>query len=97
MQKLLKPSTHLIALDSRGKEYTSEQWAQHIQTLMNNGVSSLTFIIGGSTGIDPSLLTQCNEKLSLGKMTLPHNLARVVILEQLYRAFTIMRGHPYHK
>ena len=61
------------------------------------GESSITFVIGGSCGVSPEVRARADERLSFGRITLPHNLARVVLLEQVYRAFKIMRGEPYHK
>ncbi len=88
---------HVILLDSRGRERTSEQIAARLDELALGGVGELTFIIGGSHGVDAQVYEAANESLSLGRITLPHNLARVVLLEQVYRAFKINRGEPYHK
>ncbi len=90
-------SHRTICLDSRGKMLTSEEISQMISNMTVEGVSEISFIIGGSTGLDQQVLKDCDEIISFGKITLAHNLARVVLLEQLYRAFRIMRGEPYHK
>jgi len=86
----------MIALDLGGKECTSEQLSAHLADLMVRGRSDITFVIGGSAGLSPDVLARSDESLALSRMTLPHQLARVVLLEQLYRAFRIMRNEPYH-
>ena len=88
--------SHLIALDLSGESFTSEQLALKIERLQHRS-SHLCFLIGGPEGIDSQLLTQCNERWSLSKLTLPHTLARIVLLETLYRAYSILNNHPYHK
>ena len=88
---------HVIALAIGGKARTSEGLAAHLDDLALGGTSDVAFVIGGSTGIDEAVLARADETLSFGPITLPHNLARVVLLEQLYRAFKISRGEPYHK
>jgi len=85
----------LILLDSRGKEFSSEELAQFIENEQINAIP-LLFAIGGSDGFSEKLRREWGPTLSLGKMTLPHELARVVLLEQIYRAFTILKKHPYH-
>jgi 23S rRNA (pseudouridine1915-N3)-methyltransferase len=86
-----------VVLDRAGRQFTSEEMAAHIVELQNHGVSRLAFVIGGSWGIDETLKAEADLLLSFGTMTLPHNLARVVLLEQLYRWFRIINGEPYHK
>ncbi|MBU6140967.1 MAG: 23S rRNA (pseudouridine(1915)-N(3))-methyltransferase RlmH [Proteobacteria bacterium] len=93
----LKPSTKLIALDERGKEFSSQAFAKLFSNCALSGESDLTFVIGGSNGLDPEIIRRSALQLSLGKMTLPHLLARVVLIEQIYRAETIISGHPYHR
>lgn len=93
----LPGGAHAIALAIDGKQRTSEQLSRHIDELGVRGTSDIAFIIGGSTGLAPAVLERANEELSFGAITLPHNLARVVLLEQLYRAFRISRNEPYHK
>jgi 23S rRNA (pseudouridine1915-N3)-methyltransferase len=86
----------VVLLDSRGKELTSENFANFIQDHQNRNPHPLLFAIGGANGFSSSERKSAHSVLSLGKMTLAHELARVVLLEQLYRAFTILKGHPYH-
>lgn len=85
----------LILLDPGGKPLSSEELADFVQDQMNRAVPVL-FAIGGADGFTAEARKSAAARLSLGKMTLPHELARVVLLEQLYRAFTILQGHPYH-
>lgn len=87
----------VIVLDIQGKATSSEQLSHLIEERTVNGVSHLVFVIGGSDGLAPEVKERAGLRLSFGPITLPHNLARVVLLEQLYRAFKIMRGEPYHK
>lgn len=86
-----------ILLDIKGKEMTSESIAGRIERFGIDGVNDVCLIIGGSCGVDDSVRNGVRERWSLGRITLPHNLARVVLLEQIYRAFKIMRREPYHK
>jgi 23S rRNA (pseudouridine1915-N3)-methyltransferase len=86
----------LIALDSQGEQLSSEGLAEFLQNQQNRGSTHLVFAIGGADGHSEDLKNTAAFTLSLGKMTLSHELARVVLLEQLYRAFTILKGHPYH-
>jgi|SRR3954465_1656283 23S rRNA (pseudouridine1915-N3)-methyltransferase len=95
LEKLL-PRTHFVALDSRGKQLTSEQLANFIAEHQTRGTQRLLFAVGPADGWSKEVLERAHTKLSLGPMTLPHELARVVLLEQLYRAFTIIHKHPYH-
>jgi 23S rRNA (pseudouridine1915-N3)-methyltransferase len=88
---------HVIALDLGGKQISSEQFSAHLDELGLEGKSNVAFLVGGSVGIAKDALASAHERISLGPMTLPHNLARVVLLEQIYRAFRISRGEPYHK
>lgn len=88
---------HVVALAIDGKQRSSEQLAARLDELALEGRSDIAFVIGGSTGLDPAVLARADETLSFGPVTLPHNLARVVLLEQVYRAFRISRGEPYHK
>jgi len=93
----LSPKTYLAVLDSMGEELTSPQLASSLADLMNRGVSEVTFLVGSHLGIPKRIKDLANIKLSLTKLTLPHELARVVLLEQIYRAITIIKGLPYHK
>ncbi len=89
-------SPFLIALDSKGKQLSSEDLAQFLRKHQESGSASLLFAVGPADGFGEQVLEKTSFTLSLGKMTLSHELARVVLLEQLYRAFTILKGHPYH-
>jgi 23S rRNA (pseudouridine1915-N3)-methyltransferase len=86
----------MVALTREGSDWTSRDLAAQLEGWL---VASrpVALVIGGSSGLDPSLLARAHSRWSLGPLTLPHELARVVVLEQLYRAFTILRGEPYHK
>jgi 23S rRNA (pseudouridine1915-N3)-methyltransferase len=86
----------LIIMDSRGKELSSEQFAQFLRNYQDSNPRPLIFAIGGADGFSERTRAGAQVTLSLGKMTLAHELARVVLLEQIYRAFTILKGHPYH-
>lgn len=93
----LPESTHVILLAIDGKERSSVSFSKRIDALALGGTSDFAFVIGGSDGVSNAVRTRANETLSFGPITLPHNLARVVLLEQLYRAQKISRGEPYHK
>jgi 23S rRNA (pseudouridine1915-N3)-methyltransferase len=86
----------LVLLDSRGKLFSSEEFAIWLGRERDAGRQSIVFAIGPPSGWSEEARTRANLLLSLGPMTLPHELARVVLLEQVYRAFTILTGHPYH-
>ena len=86
----------LILLDSRGKQFSSEELAAFIRTHQERNPAPLLFAIGPADGFSDNARNHADFVLSLGKMTIAHELARVMLLEQLYRAFTILRGHPYH-
>ena len=90
-----KEQHKLVLLDSRGKQFSSEELAEFLEREQVNAIP-LLFAIGGSDGFNAEARRQAGVTLSLGKMTLPHELARVVLVEQLYRAFTILKNHPYH-
>ena len=87
---------HVVALDERGKEYTSVELARRVEAWLGGG-RDVALVLGGSDGLAPEVLARAGEKLALSRLTLAHRLARVVLLEQLYRALTIVRGEPYHK
>lgn len=95
--KSIPEGAYVIALDLAGKQVDSEQFASKLERLGIDGRSSVVFVIGGSVGLSAEVLKRADERLSLGRMTLPHNLARVVLVEQVYRAFRIIRNEPYHK
>ena len=87
----------VIALDEAGKSLTSANFAHHIRSLCDSGTTALSILIGGPDGHDKGIHQRANLLLNLGTLTLPHGLARIVIAEQLYRATTILAGHPYHR
>lgn len=93
---LLEPRDYLILLDERGKTLSSPGLAELIQGRRDQGDPRLVFLVGGAMGLCPSLRQRADFMLSLSKMTLPHALARVVIMEQVYRAMCIAHSHPYH-
>ena len=90
------PRPFLVLLDSRGKQLSSEEVAEFIERQQDCGTQSMLFAIGSADGFSLEALKTADFQLSLGKMTLAHELARVVLLEQIYRAFTILKKHPYH-
>ncbi len=90
-------NSYLIALCIEGKEMSSEKLAETIEFLGNSGNSKLTFVIGGSLGLSDNIKTRANLKLSFSPMTFPHQLMRVILLEQIYRGFNIINGGKYHK
>ena len=89
--------TYVVALAIEGKMKSSEQLAADIESLMTYGKSKIAFVIGGSLGLHEEVMKRSDEKLSFSKMTLPHQLMKLVLVEQIYRAFRIMKGEPYHK
>ncbi|UPW83293.1 23S rRNA (pseudouridine(1915)-N(3))-methyltransferase RlmH [Lysinibacillus sp. Ag94] len=93
----INPDTYVIALAINGKMKTSEQMAADLESLMTYGKNKIAFVIGGSLGLHDDVLKRADEKQSFGKMTLPHQLMKLVLVEQIYRSFRIMKGEPYHK
>lgn len=93
----LPKDSYIIGLDLTGKHYSSEEFANHINDISINLKSNITFIIGGTLGISSDLLNICNEKVCFSKMTFPHQLIRVFLLEQLFRSFKILNGETYHR
>ena len=91
----IPPKAYVAALDPRGKEYTTEEFAGWLGKREEDG-RPLIFLIGGHLGLDEATLAQAQEKLAISRLTLTHELSRLVLLEQLYRAKTILMGHPYH-
>jgi 23S rRNA (pseudouridine1915-N3)-methyltransferase len=91
-----KGGVTLVLMDSRGKEYSSDAFAKFLGDYRERNPLPLVLAIGGADGFSPAARAASQNIISLGKMTLPHELARVVLLEQIYRAFTILKGHPYH-
>ena len=90
-------NTCLILLDEKGRDFSSRQFADFIQTEQHNGTSSISFAIGGPDGHGDAMKGKARQSVRLGAMTWPHQFARVMLLEQLYRAITILSGHPYHR
>lgn len=95
--KAMKDDAYVIACDLNGKMLDSVELSSHIDKLSVEGFSHLQFIIGGSLGISNDILNKCNYKLCFSKMTFPHQLMRVILLEQIYRSFRISNNEPYHK
>lgn len=94
--KKVIPSDDLILLDERGKSYSSVDFSNYIQKKMNAGLKQLIFVIGGPYGFSDAVYARANGKISLSKMTFSHQMIRPFFVEQIYRAFTILRGEPYH-
>ncbi|WP_067622155.1 23S rRNA (pseudouridine(1915)-N(3))-methyltransferase RlmH [Alicyclobacillus acidiphilus] len=97
IEKLIRPRDGIILLDIGGKTLSSEAWSDTFAGLQSEGFGRLVFVIGGSNGIHPDIRAKARLRWSFGPITLPHQLARVVLLEQLYRGVKILRGEPYHK
>ena len=95
--KHIRDDMYVITLEIGGKMLTSEEFAEKIETLGVQGKSSIAFVIGGSIGLGKEVLRQSDFALSFSKMTFPHQLMRVVLLEQVYRGYRIINGGPYHK
>jgi 23S rRNA (pseudouridine1915-N3)-methyltransferase len=93
----ITPDTYVIALAIEGKLKSSEELAKDIDNLAIYGKSKVAFVIGGSLGLSNNVLKRANDKLSFSKMTFPHQLMKLILVEQIYRAFRINRGEPYHK
>lgn len=95
--KYIKEGSYIFTLEILGKQLTSEELAEKIDRLGVQGESHLVFIIGGSLGLGDQILKKSNSALSFSKMTFPHQLMRVILLEQIYRSYRIINGEPYHK
>lgn len=95
--KRVKQGSYVILLDLAGEQTTSSGFSAKIENIMLSGNSHITFIIGGSLGLDQSLINIADYRLCLSKMTFPHQLARVILIEQVYRAFKIIKNETYHK
>ena len=93
----IKDNSYVIALAIDGKNLSSEELAETINKLGVRGISNITFVIGGSLGLSDEVLSRADYKLSFSKMTFPHQLMRLILLEQVYRAYRINNGEPYHK
>jgi 23S rRNA (pseudouridine1915-N3)-methyltransferase len=94
--KKLSPLDHVILLDEKGMELSSLQFAAYIDKKSLASVANLVFVVGGPYGFDPSVYQRGNDKISLSRMTFSHQMVRLFFAEQLYRAFTIIKGEPYH-
>lgn len=96
IRQRIKPGSLSIALDEKGRQWSTLEWAdQYRQWRLQ--YPQVNFIIGGPDGLDPDLLKQADQSIALGRMTMPHGLARVVLMEQLYRVWSVVEGHPYHR
>lgn len=93
----LRPRQRLVALAVDGAPWSSRQLATHLEAWMASGVTGVAFALGSAEGLDPAFTAAADDRWSFGPLTLPHDLARVVLWEQLYRAGTLIRGEPYHK
>jgi len=94
--KNIRPADDLILLDEHGREYTSVELAKVIQEKISYAGKDMVFVIGGAYGFSPDVYSRANSRISLSKMTFSHQMVRAIFAEQLYRAFTIMKGEPYH-
>lgn len=92
----LKPDDYLVLLDENGKSFSSIEFADYIQKKENQSIKKLIFLIGGAYGFDERVYERANNKISLSSMTFSHQLIRLIFMEQLYRAYTIMNNFPYH-
>ncbi len=96
MLAAMKPGAHVIAMDKGGKNWDSEQLAAQMKDWLQNG-KNIELLVGGPEGLAPACLARANEKWSLSAMTFPHLIVRLILAEQLYRAFTILNNLPYHR
>lgn len=92
----IRPSEHVIVLDERGKQFSSKELAERLSDWQTAG-EDLVFVIGGPDGVSDKVKVHANTRWSLSKLTLPHGLARIVFAEQIYRAWSLSTGHPYHR
>jgi 23S rRNA (pseudouridine1915-N3)-methyltransferase len=97
VRRRIPEAAHTVALEVEGQQPTSQGFAQWIERRGSAGKGVVCFVIGGSEGLPSEIVHEARERLSLSRMTLPHRLARLVLVEQIYRAFTILRGEPYAK
>ncbi|SNX53712.1 23S rRNA (pseudouridine(1915)-N(3))-methyltransferase RlmH [Thermoanaerobacterium sp. RBIITD] len=93
----IRKGSFIISLCIEGRQMDSVEFARYIEDVMTEGNSNMTFVIGGSLGLNDDVKSMSNLKLSFSKMTFPHQLMRLILVEQIYRAFKIMKGEPYHK
>lgn len=94
---LIKPQSYVITMEINGKQFSSEEFAQKISNLTNEGQSEIVFVIGSSCGLSKNVSARANLKMSMSKMTFLHQFARLILVEQIYRAFKIIKGETYHK
>lgn len=94
--KQLSPGDHVVLLDERGKEYRSVDFAAYLNKLMVSSMQHVVFVVGGPFGFEETVYQRANSRLSLSKMTFSHQMVRLFFVEQLYRAFSILKGEPYH-
>jgi 23S rRNA (pseudouridine1915-N3)-methyltransferase len=97
LEEALTAKGRVVVLDAKGREFSSEEFARWFQTEQNRGVSAVDFVIGGAEGIGDALLKRAHLTFSLGRLTWTHEMVRALLLEQLYRAFCILRNIPYHR
>lgn len=97
LMKAVTGADYRIALDERGRVWSSEALAQRLAKIRDDGIKHAAFLIGGPDGHAPDLVSSAHDTLSLSAMTLPHGIARLLLTEQIYRATTILSGHPYHR
>jgi 23S rRNA (pseudouridine1915-N3)-methyltransferase len=93
----LRPGAVTVLLDPEGSEWTSQQLADQVRSWETNGIKEVAFVVGGPSGVAPELVVRADKRWSLSRLTLTHEMARVLLLEQLYRAYTIVHGLPYQK
>ena len=94
--KSLPEGTFLATLDERGEEFTSHEFAGFLNAIMESGTKEMVFVIGGAMGLDEKVTVRANKVIAMSRWTLTHEMARLVLLEQIYRAFTIIKGKTYH-
>ena len=94
--KNLKPSDYVILLDERGRMFSSIEWARDLEQRTSHTQGDVVFVVGGPYGFSEDVYSRANDKISLSRMTFSHQMVRLIFIEQLYRAFTIMKGEPYH-
>ena len=93
----IKPQDYVITMEIKGKQFSSEEFAQKIEEITNDGTQEIIFVIGSSCGIGKNVSDRANLKMSMSKMTFLHQFARLILVEQIYRAFKIIKGETYHK
>ena len=94
---IIKPTDYVVTMEIQGKEFSSEEFASKLEELINFGTQEVIFVIGSSNGIGKNVSQRANLKMSMSKMTFLHEFARLILVEQIYRAFKIMKGETYHK